>query len=76
MKKASSFDYMDPPNVTSMYLTPASNEKFVITVGQCKNKTSEDVNTLIVNVIKNINKSVITPFQHINNILFKTGTVP
>ena len=36
---------MDPPNVASMYRTPVKNEEIVTTVGQYKNKVSEDVGT-------------------------------
>ena len=62
--------------VVSMYLTPVSNEEIVITAGQIKNKTSDDYNTLSMNVVKNIIKSVVTPFQHICKLSFKTGLVP
>ena len=75
-KKSSIFDYMDPPNGASMYLIPVSNEEIVTTAGLFKNKTSEDSNTLSMNVVKNIINSVVTPFQHICNLSFKTGSVP
>ena len=74
--KASIFDYMDPPNDSSMYLTPVTEEEIIATVGQCKNKMSEDNNNLSMNVIKNIIASVSEPFHHICNLSFKTGTVP
>ena len=70
------YDYMDPPNDSTMYLTPVSEEEILTTVNQCKNKMSEDVNSLSMNVIKRIIRSVSTPFQHICNLSFQTGVVP
>ena len=51
---ASISDCVGPANVFTMYLNPVSEEGIITVVVQCKNKTSEDVNNLSMNVIKNI----------------------
>ena len=74
--KADIFDYMSPSNDSSMYLTPVSSDEIITTTVQCKSKTSEDYNSLSMNVIKYIIKTVVKPFEHICNLSFKTGVVP
>ena len=68
--------YMDPPNASSMFLTPVTETEILNIVNQCKSKTSADVNNLSMKITKHIIKSVVKPFNAICNLSFTSGVVP
>ena len=45
---------MNAPYTNTMYLTPVTESEIFNTVNQCKNKTSEDANSLSMKIIKSI----------------------
>ena len=75
-KDCNIFEYMPPANTSCMFLDPVNEQEVLTIISQCKNKNSEDCNSLSMNIVKNIAKAVIEPLSHICNLSFSTGTVP
>ena len=76
MKNKDIYSYLGETNDKTMYLSPANKQEIIHTVGECKAKTSEDVDNLSMNIIKHIINFVAEPFTHICNLSFENGVVP
>ena len=76
MESRDIYSYLDGANDKSMYLPPVSEQEIIHTVGECKTKTSEDLDNLSMNIVKHIINSVTEPFTHICNLSFENGIVP
>jgi hypothetical protein len=70
------FDYLSQPNNNSMFLNPVDEQEVINTVNECKNKTSEDYDSLSMKTIKVIIHSILQPLTYICNLSFEKGTVP
>ena len=69
-------NYMSESNNNTMFLSPVDENEVTNIVRNCKNKTSEDSNSITMKLLKEVFCCIVKPYTHICNLSFKTGTFP
>lgn len=63
-------------NISSMYLKPVTQNELIKHINNLKNNTSPGEDGISTEVIKHIHEYILTPLEHIINLIFKSGKVP